>query len=533
MVKVRLALLVLLALGGGMHGSARAAEAEQNPRRRPKVLVPAEIQTAVFRGCVDAYLFNKNFAKITVLEGPSANGEYEPRMVSVAELGKQGNVRVARQPFPIRMAVVAGSFPYKQQVEEFRSKLGLDSSAAVLDEQRDQDDRTQSAFRFLGLNLQRRTVNAAGKPKTDYKTLDLAGDYKVWLMNCGRPFGAEEPGMDKVLFPGLVMPRLRLFRLEDREPVYPPVERQLKLLQKSIRALAEKRAKRSDTPAETFNPFSPTNPPEKPGTARAVELPEHCLFRVFDTTIEPGIVYQYRLQIRMANPNWGRKDVDRALAEQKELLSAWMEVPGTVALSPERIYYVVDEKRINPRDKPARNDPRWEMWQQETIPSQQVVLQFHRWVELASANPKNADEQDQVGDWVIADRVQVARGDYVGQKVKVDLLMWKFSRDSFVLLREGANPSPRVPAHTGIEVEFGQDRDEGKETILVDFRGGPQAYQPITAPARVFDTSRLEVLMLSPEGKLLARNSADDERSKARMIRRARWRRQVETLKGR
>jgi hypothetical protein len=134
---------------------------------------------------------------------------------------------------------------------------------------------------------------------------------------------------------------------------------------------------------------------------------------------------------------------------------------------------------------------------------------------------------------VIADRVVVSRGEYVSRRIKVDLHLWRYSLDSFILPCEAHLRPVPGQRQTGIEVDFGQDEEKGKETILVDFEGGRQAYQQTTAPGRIEDESATEVLMLSPEGKLLARNSAADARSSVRMQRRPRWRSQVEALKRR
>jgi hypothetical protein len=136
-----------------------------------------------------------------------------------------------------------------------------------------------------------------------------------------------------------------------------------------------------------------------------------------------------------------------------------------------------------------------------------------------------------VGDWVIADRVLLARGEYVSQSIKVDLPIWKFSIDKFVLPAIKEWRTAHEEPHTGIFVEFGHDEGEERESILVDIEGGQKAYQRTTPPRRIEDTARREVLMLSPEGKLLARNSAVDEPSLERKTRRERWRSQIKALK--
>ena len=34
------------------------------------------------------------------------------------------------------------------------------------------------------------------------------------------------------------------------------------------------------------------------------ELPDTCLIRIIDNDITPGLQYQYRIKVRMQNPNW-------------------------------------------------------------------------------------------------------------------------------------------------------------------------------------------------------------------------------------
>ena len=79
---------------------------------------------------------------------------------------KSAAVKFAEQAYPLRIAEIVASFPYKDQVREFREKLRLPSDAAVLSElslEEDKDGRKQNAFRFLGVTIQRRQLDAAGQ----------------------------------------------------------------------------------------------------------------------------------------------------------------------------------------------------------------------------------------------------------------------------------------------------------------------------------------------------------------------------------
>jgi hypothetical protein len=63
-------------------------------------------------------------------------------------------------------------------------------------------------------------------------------------------------------------------------------------------------------------------PPKAPPAPAAPPafVPDHCLLRVIDVTVQPGKVYPYRLRVRMANPNYGRQDVAAPeLARDREI----------------------------------------------------------------------------------------------------------------------------------------------------------------------------------------------------------------------
>ena len=141
-----------------------------------------------------------------------------------------------------------------------------------------------------------------------------------------------------------------------------------------------------------------------------------------------------------------------------------------------------------------------------------------------------ARHEDAVGEWAVADRVFVARGEYIGQTVRVDLPVWKYTQDSFVLPAEDQKKRGQRKPPTGVLVNFGTDSSD-RETILVDFEGGKRTFElpaptvegVAPKPVRVDDVSSVEVVMLSPEGKLLARNSAADTADEDRQKRRTKY----------
>src|SRR5262245_2887127 len=98
--------------------------------------------------------------------------EYEPKLVSLESL--TGSEHLARQLQPARMVLIEGSFPYKEQLEEFRRMLRLDTIQDVLDEtvDKDKDEKEKLyAFRFLGVDVERVEVDGNNKPLGNWTKL--------------------------------------------------------------------------------------------------------------------------------------------------------------------------------------------------------------------------------------------------------------------------------------------------------------------------------------------------------------------------
>jgi hypothetical protein len=376
--------------------------------------------------------------------------------------------------------------------------------------------------------------------------LDLAAAYKPYLLLCGQRFEPEQPpALEQVIFPGLVMPKLLTFRPHE----YPQVEAGLRTLRKTLGQLSKPAAppapnapddankaeldKRPAPKAEAEVPLGIAkprpepfpagiakprkSPPVKPAPPKAapavVGMPEYCLLRVIDPTVQPGRTYQYRLQVRMANPNHGRKDVAAPeLAQAREIDSDWYEVPQKVVVSPELVYYAVDQKELDGANHyRGINNGAW-------LNKERTALQIHRWLE-AFAMPTERTTLLPVGEWVVAERVIAYRGEYVGFPQRIEFPYWRSTQERFVLAEE-----PKATRRaSGVPVSFRPDRPDGRDTVVVDFQGGLQDHQrELRAPGeprgmrKIRDSSATELLLLTPDGKLLAhegaRGAKDQER---------------------
>ncbi|HTU88619.1 MAG TPA: hypothetical protein VMF69_00845 [Gemmataceae bacterium] len=503
--------------------------------------------------------------------GAAAKPEYETNWISVEDWNSQ---QPAHQLQPLRMAIIAGSFPYKQQLEEHKTKLRHKSLAEVLNEPLGKGENQTGAFDFRGMEVERMEVDAEGNKVSDWAKLPLLESFNVWLKNSYYPLEEENPKYALVRPNdgiGLLMPLLREFHAskinapgflgmmpgmgalsgaqqrreeppaEENKSKYPDIAAKLPKIQETLDKLRDAQPKQIAASkfrkAEFLNPFNPnaTLPSDKAqnptltniqgGTSTEQSVyPDYVLVRAVDVTIKPGKHYRYRLKMKMANPNYQRSDVASPEYKEKEILESkdWYELPQTVTVPQELFYYVVDEAQGMDRNEITairRTIPESAQYRMLTLrrPSEdQVVMQFQRWVEATRISRKETDAIP-VGEWAVAERVYVARGEYVGRPVNIDLPIWKYNQNTFILPAEEQKPKARAGGKvpSGIDVDFGQEAPENN-LILVDFEGGRVSIQT----PKVDDTCAIEVLMLAPDGKLLARNSIKDSSDQDRIDRR-------------
>lgn len=516
------------------------------------------------------------------------------KKASEIPLEKLQNEIMAEQVRPVRMAVIAGSFPLKDQVEEFRRKLRLPSEAAVLGELSafvPPSGRTSQSFKFRGVKVQRRQLDRDGKPLEEWKDKKLQEDYAPYVIVTGQRFEEDDPQLEKVRFPGLAMRKLMQFRPENvgkgvvgtgaggygalygggsapgmgeggpgmggkmmggppgmggmmmgkkgkdenlPEDRYPKVESQLALLQKTLKELESKdvadlAATKSRFTSKGVDIFDDTDEgmddPVPPGglgkgglpgeggpgeggdLTRQYELPEYCLVRVIDVTVEPGKTYEYRLKIVMSNPNYKRPDVaSTEYSKAPTIESEWSTLPIKVEVHDDLRYYAVDQRKL---DGSGSSAPLIS----ELDERRQLVMQAHRFlsdVDLARGPTVP------VGNWAVAERFAVYRGEYVGRRVRVELPVWKFDLEDYAIATDSTTAEKQ--GRRGIEVPFGLEaKGDQPEAILVDFDTGNHGYERVTQvdedkvdTKMVRDQSHVEALLLMPDGKLVLRESAID-----------------------
>jgi hypothetical protein len=237
--------------------------------------------------------------------------------------------------------------------------------------------------------------------------------------------------------------------------------------------------------------------------------PDKALVRFVDVTVKPGHTYQYMVKVKLRNPNFKKKVHEIAtsdLARKKVLESSWV-FTEPVHVGAEIHFYNVDQKLLEtPQDFTKK---RLHGTDVNDTGKERVAVQLHRFLgEFQDRLGKKP-----VGDWSIAERVLVPRGEYVGHKVDVEVPVWDYEQEDFDLINGKTNPLTRQKSGTAV-IDFSTRKSNvpAAVALVVDFRGGKVAYvveqwgknneQP--------DESASEVLMLGTDGKLAVRNSRVD-----------------------
>src|SRR5262249_1519259 len=139
--------------------------------------------------------------------------------------------RLAVDILPMRMVVVTGSFPFKDQLEEFRRALRFDS---IDDLFRDRN----STPTFLTPEVQRCEYHKGRNGEWvqgRWQKLDFDKTLAPIMLLTGREEEPDDQKLDPVWFNGLVMVRPKAFR----EKQYPDVEEELPKIKETLDAFKD------------------------------------------------------------------------------------------------------------------------------------------------------------------------------------------------------------------------------------------------------------------------------------------------------
>jgi hypothetical protein len=240
-----------------------------------------------------------------------------------------------------------------------------------------------------------------------------------------------------------------------------------------------------------------------------------AIVRFVDVDLTPGCTYTYHIQVRVQNPNFGKKNevAQQNWAGIKELTSTWtttkpFTVPDTFHL------YAVDQFLV---DKMGITDPKElnlrEKQHKKLMDGNHAVLQLHRWFD------KGGPQLDLlISDWAVADAVVVRKGEPIGNtNTVVKIPTWSNGRGAFEMR---TTPVGKI-SMPGVSLDFVPPamaaegkRIDGVAPLLVDFAGGHKNVKFGTTT--VIEEAAMDVLILTPDGRLIVHNSRADTDAKVK-----------------
>ena len=256
-------------------------------------------------------------------------------------------------------------------------------------------------------------------------------------------------------------------------------------------------------------------------------LPEidHILARFLDPDVKPGFTYQYRVRLRMKNPNFNQKGkVGKDDDAKKEILhSIWVEIPEKKTIPLESFLYAYDANKyldqVKALSEASGKDPQIAklLEEKEVREGKRAVIQIQTWMEKVRIDG-TGNKSEPVGTWVVA-AMPVGPGEYIGRRQLVELPLWSAGIVNYVL-RELTG---------GAKIAGVKDKNQPKGwpvnfrtlSVLVDFDGGKTKTK--VNDKDVYDDAAAELLILRADGKMIVRNSADDMDEEARAKRNKDW----------
>jgi hypothetical protein len=429
------------------------------------------------------------------------------------------SMRPARFVKPVRMVVVNASFPYKRQLEEFQKQLRYNSLGEYLGNAKDLPE-------FRGFNVQRQVRLLDGTMVQAWSDLDWLENYKaIYSEKDEEDYKDPEELVKFKIIPDLSSALCLPLPMLSRDKKYPPVtmttiNNALEKLKKAgeppkTGPLGGDRFKGEGgpfgKPADTGKPKTPPSDTGTPGgnqaaAAAATSVQEAILIRFVDVNIQPGYQYEYRIQLKVANPNLGmEKKVGRPEdATIKELVGPYAEVMFSkdgrkttgIAVPPETFVYAYTHDTRTPRPDHAH-------------------VQVQSWMSQVRTDKTNANAVDEVGDWIVED-LDVARGQYVAGIKPVKLPVWDPKHDHYQFKdAKGSRPGTTAANKGAVPIEFGAG------ALLVDFEGGKAVFQ--VKGRTVIDEPGIEMLMVTADGRLIVHNSAADKHDPNRLAREKDW----------
>jgi len=413
---------------------------------------------------------------------------------------------------PVRMVVVNASFPYMKELDEFKRALRYNTLSELF-------ANTKDLPEFRGFNVQRQVRRISDNAVVQaWADLDWLENYKsIYADKDEEDYKDPEDLVKFKVIPDLQSGLCLPLPLLSRDKKYPPIA------MTSITNAVEKLKKAGDPPktgplgGDRFKgdvgPFGKGSTDKKPsstGTDTSVQTPtsiqEAILIRFVDVNILPGFSYEYRIQLKIANPNLGKdKQVGRPEdATLNELVGPWAEVlfnkdghkTAAISVPAETFVYAYSHDPKAPQKDHAK-------------------VQIQAWFPQVRTDKTNPNAVDDVGDWIVED-MEIGRGQYVSGVKSVKLPVWDPKQDRYQFKdMKGTKPGTASALKGVVPIEFGAG------ALLVDFEGGKLQQQ--IKGRTVQDEPGVEMLLVTGDGKLVLRNSAADKHEANRLMREKDW----------
>jgi hypothetical protein len=461
---------------------------------------------------------------------PGQRGQATKNEMEYLDLDKvSDSTHLALDLYPVRMVVISASFPLKEQLAEFRRALRRRS----LGELASMISSGDAIWAFRPPEIERRKFDRSGKDFGWEKVGDQMVKSMAQYLARAAEIAPEDPTMlrnDGVINNGLVMARPVLARGEYPRVTIPNLMRGVA---NADRFRGESRRPRLSFKSRqlqdvgSIDPFNPTQPigtgeekEEKKDSAAAekkddespadeadeLSVPDFALVRFIDTTVEPGYRYQYRIKIKMRNPNYHKHNLAYpAVGVDEDIVSPDWTMTPTVAVPNETEWFAMD-------DKPDKD---------------KMMVQIHRWIDFALLNPDDRETLKPIGDWTIWEKAPAYRGEYIGRYDKAELPEWKIDKEGFELAVDTKAHSKHISVDFSARPRPNPDEDPA---LLLDYSGN-KATPVYPGSKKIVEDVPVEALVLTSGGRLVVRGQQDDFNSAERKDRLEKWKEWIRQVK--
>jgi hypothetical protein len=281
-----------------------------------------------------------------------------------------------------------------------------------------------------------------------------------------------------------------------------------------------------------------------PNTTTVANDVDNFLLRFVDCDVEPGRTYEYRIRLRMTNPNYGQDKLvanpEFAKDSFKTLYSPWVQT-FAITVPAESFLYAHDVKAYRdqisntyPAEGPSATPESKEVSKLLQVKDNQAVVEVATWMEQVRTG--TGAQREPVGAWVVAE-MPVGRGEFVGRKQFIKLPLWSSETQQY-LLREVSDKVVK-----GKHQPKGWMVDFSTKSVLVDFEGGKvktrtsvrfdEKGNVVPGARPIEEDAATELLIVRPDGKLVVRTSQVDDADPNRKSISAEWGRWVKDVEAR